>query len=52
MSSSKRRPASSACLGYMLVAVKPGRVFISLMYASSGVTRKSTLARPAQSTAR
>ena len=32
MSSRERRcPASSACFGYMLVAVKPGSVFISLM---------------------
>ena len=52
MRSANGSPASSACFGYMLVAVKPGSVFISLMYASSAVTRKSTRARPAQSTAR
>ena len=52
MRASNGRPAISACLGYMLVAVKPGSVFISLMKASSGVTRKSIRARPAPSTAR
>ena len=52
MSSANPIPASSACWGYMLVAVKPGRVFISEMYGSPGCTRKSTRARPAPSTAR
>ena len=52
ISSAKGRPASSACFGYMLVAVKPGSVFISDRYVSSGVTRKSIRASPAASTAR
>jgi hypothetical protein len=52
MSSGIEYPASSACLGYMLVAVKPGSVFISEMYVSSVVTRKSIRASPEASTAR
>jgi hypothetical protein len=52
MSTSNGMPAISACLGYMLVAVKPGIVFISLRKTSSPATRKSMRAMPAASTAR